>query len=511
MAPPPLVELRRVAKSFGPTRALCGVDFDVRAGEVHALSGANGAGKSTLIRIIAGVHRDFEGTLLVGGSPRRLTGPEDARRAGIATIHQELSLIEPMSVADNLWLGRGAGGLFGATSKRKRCAEAARLLAEVGLGELDPTERVAALPLPVKQLLEIAKVLGRDARVIVMDEPTSALGEREVDALFARIEKLRARGRGIVFISHRLEEVFRLADRITVLRDGARIRTARADALSRDELVADIAGRQLNEGLQGETVSAARHDEPMLKIESLEVPDADRRRLQVREARLCVARGEVLGLAGLQGSGTSALLHGLFGSFGSAARGQVRLGGKPFVIRSPARSIEQGMVLLAADRAASVIGPLSVTHNATLSSLARWCRAGWVQRSREAEAVARLSERVRLVAASPDAPAATLSGGNQQKVALSRCLLARPKVLLLDEPTRGIDIGAKADVYALVRELARAGVAVVLAASEVDELTALCDRIAVMFQGRIVARLERSDFSRERILRAAMGAVGQAA
>jgi ribose transport system ATP-binding protein len=454
----PVLELEQVTKCFGPTPALRGVSLDVLPGEIHVLAGENGAGKTTLIRILSGAITDHTGSVRLDGRPLRLQSPSDALRAGIATIHQELSLVGSLAVADNL-------ALAGAGSWRGRRAAAQRALALLDL-DLDPDLPVEVLPLAQQQLCEIARALSQKARMLVLDEPTSALGGAEAARLFERLDGLRAQGVGMVYISHRLEEIYRVADRITVLRDGQVVTTRAASDLGPDALVSAMVGRELATVRAGE---GCVEEETAFSLDGVHA----------------VRRGEIVGLFGLQGSGTSDLLRGRF---------------------DPRRSIAQGVVLLPGDRHASVFFDLSVLQNATLSSLARYCRGGWVIGAAERRAVEAQVARLRLATPSLDAPASQLSGGNQQKVALARCLLCEPRVLLLDEPTRGIDVGAKADVHALLRDLARRGVAIVLSSTELEELAELCDRVLVLAQGRVVADVSRADFSRERILALAMEA-----
>jgi len=504
-APAPVVSLRGIRKAFGPVEVLHGVDFDVRPGEVHVLAGENGAGKSTLVKILSGVHADFSGELQVGGRPRRFSRPSDAWRAGIATIHQELSLVATMSVADNLFLGREAADRLGRVDFRTQAAEAARILADAGL-DCQPDQPAGELPLSAQQLLEIARALARDASVIVFDEPTSALTEREAESLFVRIAALRARGRGIVYITHRMEEIYRLADRITVVRDGARVGTAMPDALPPAALVTWMVGRDVQGPAQaGHDV---RRDVPALEVRDLRVahPSIASRRV-VDGLSFTVGRGEVVGLAGLQGSGASEALHAVFGALGRRATGTVRVEGQPFPLRGPGASLARGVALLTNDRKTlGLAAALSVAHNVSLSSLPRFtARGGWVRRDAERAAVGEVTRELRLHAPSLDAPVGTLSGGNQQKAYLARCLLAEPRVLLLDEPTRGIDVGAKADIYDLMRAWVARGIAIVLITSEMDELLLLADRVLVMHRGRLAAELPRGVATKDAVLAAAMG------
>ena len=497
--------MQGIHKSFGAVEVLHGVDFEVLAGEVHVLAGENGAGKSTLIRILSGVYDDWRGVVTMHGRPLRLAHPRDAMRAGIATIHQELSLVPSMSVADNLFLGRELGRL-GAVRFARQEEEAARILREMDL-PFSPRQSVAELPLSSRQLLEIGRALGRDASLFIFDEPTSALGEHEVEPLFARIEGLKRRGRGVVYITHRMEEIYRLADRITVLRDGRVVGTATPQELPPGELVRRMVGRDLVAGRVPASVPRERAAEPALAVEALRVTHHERAdRAVVEDVSFTVGRGEIVGLAGLQGSGASEVLHALFGALGRRASGRATLGGAPLAMRSPPESVERGLVLLASDRAGSGLAlDLSVTHNVSLASLKRLSRLGWVRRRRERDAVAGLVRSFRLDAPSLGAPVRTLSGGNQQKTYLARCLLPGPRVLLLDEPTRGIDVGAKADIYALLREWTAAGIAVLLITSEMEELLALSDRVLVLHRGRVAAELAGAEATKEKVLAAAMG------
>ncbi len=504
MMPGPLVSMRAIRKSFGPVEVLHGVDFAVQPGEVHVLAGENGAGKSTLINILAGVFDDFSGELQVHGRTERFGGPMDAVRAGIATIHQELSLVASMSVRDNLFLGHEVVRQYGMVDFGFQESEAARVLSGMGL-DIAPRTLVEQLPIASQQLLEIARALARDASVMIFDEPTSALNEREVEFLFARIRELRGRGRGIVYITHKMEEIYKLADRITVLRDGRSVGTATPGQLPPSELVRWMVGRDL-------TADSARRDRlserAALEVSGLHVahPELSDRYL-VDGVSFTVRRGEIMGLAGLQGSGTSELLHALFGALGRRTEGSVRLFGEPFAIRGPRESVQQGLALLTNDRKALGLAPeMEVVHSASLASLARFCgRLGWVQRAAERAAVEDLTSEFNLSAPSLDAPVRTLSGGNQQKVYLARCLLTEPRVLLLDEPTRGVDVGAKADIYRLMREWVERGISVLLITSEMEELLSLCDRILVLHRGRIAAEFARGEATKDGILAAAMG------
>ena len=500
-APSPVVSLTKVSKTFGRTRALDAVSLDLLPGEIHVLAGENGAGKSTLIRVLSGIYQDYQGELRLAGRAQRFAGPSEAAAAGVATIHQELSLVGSMTVADNLALGRtGRAWTFvrRAAERRRAC----HALVAVGL-DIDPDHRVEAFPLATRQLIEVARALAREAQVLVMDEPTSALNEAEAERLFERVEHLRDEGQAVLYISHRMEEIERLADRISVLRDGRLVRTAAAAELGRDELVRTMVGRDLD----GPTPlgAAPASDGPCLEVTGLTVPAPQGQGgHRVTDLSLTLGRGEIVGLAGLQGSGASALLYALFGAVPWTA-GTMVLQGRAMARPSPKDCIDAGLILLSGDRGLSLVRDLSVIDNAALSSLRRFSPAGWLRQGPLRRAVARRTEQLRVDAPSLEAPVWQLSGGNQQKVALARAMLTQPKVLLLDEPTRGIDIGAKQDVYELITAAAREGVAILLVSSELDELTRLCHRILVMARGKVVAEHGRDPFSRRRIINAALG------
>ena len=499
----PLVRMRGITKRFGPVEVLRGVDLDIWPGEVHVLAGENGAGKSTLIKILGGVYPDYEGRIELAGRLVRPTSPLEASRLGVAVIHQELSLVPPMSVADNLFLGRTPCSYGGLVAYRAQREESERLLAELGL-QIDVDQPVERYPLGVRQLVEIAKAVGRHARVIVMDEPTSALSAPEVERLFALVQKLKWQGCGLVYITHKMEEIERIADRITVLRDGQRVGSVPAAELSTGELIRWMVGREVEQQFP-------RHV-PHLGAERLRIEDFTVRgerpglRPVVDRVSVSVRAGEILGLAGLRGSGASELLLGLFGALGPRASGRIWLDGKPTRIRSPRDAIRQGIALLTNDRKATglVLG-MSVAANATLADLPRLCRWGWRRPKRELEAAAAQTRTLRLRAASLDMPVAELSGGNQQKVALAKWLQIEPRVLLLDEPTRGVDVGVKHDIYHWMNQWTAAGMAIILITSEMPELLALSDRIVVLHRGRLTAELARHEATADRVLEAAMG------
>lgn len=489
---PPRLSITKLSKSFASTRALSGVELEVGAGELRVIAGENGAGKSTLIRILSGVFDDYEGEIRIDGALERLTSPESAARAGIATIHQELSLVGSLSVADNLLLYQG-GHALSLVDRRRAREHAWRVLADIGL-HLDPETPVERLSLADRQLLEVARALTRKAKILILDEPTSALSSAEAERLFERLAAIRAGGSSVLYISHRMDEIFRLADRVTVLRDGRSVLERSRDETSPEEIVRALIGRERRSAPQRRTASQAS---PRLKVCALRAPP-------LTEAAFEVRPGEIVGVAGLSGSGAEALMSALFGAT-PPEHAQLYLDGAVYQPDSPAAALARGVAFAPGDRGVGVFQELDLVANATLSSLERYCRFGVVDRSREHGDVARESARFALKAPRFDAAASSLSGGNQQKLVLIRCLLTKPRLLLLDDPTRGVDIGAKHDVYAALAELADSGVAVLFRSTELDELTTVCDRILAVSRGRICLELARHEFERARLLSALMG------
>jgi rhamnose transport system ATP-binding protein len=486
-----LLELRDIGKTYPGARALRGVDFDLRAGEVHALLGENGAGKSTLIKVITGAEAaDPGGSIRVAGEEVRDPSPRSMQARGIAAVYQSPSLFGELTVMENLCLG--AEGPF--VSRRRRRERAKAMLARVG-ADLDPDLPVRALRMAEKQEIEIARALDRRARVLILDEPTAPLAQHEADRLLSLVEALRAGGTGIVYISHRLEEVLRVADRLTILRDGVRVATLPREAADRPGVLRMMAGREPAELFPKVEVSPGA---PILETDGLCCAAGG-----VRGVSLGVRRGEILGIGGLVGSGRTELARVLFG-LTPADGGSIRVDGRPAVIRSVPDAMALGIAYLPEDRKAhGIIEALSVRANVTLAALRRLCGA-WLDGTREEELAAELVARLGVRAPSLSAPAGTLSGGNQQKVALARWLATGPRVLILDEPTQGIDVGAKAEIHALMGRLAAGGMALILISSEMSELLALSDRVAVMRAGRVAGILAAKEATRERVLRLAL-------
>ena len=500
--PVPLLRMAGISKSFGRQQVLREVCFDLRPGEVHVLAGENGAGKSTLMKILGGVHTDFEGHLELRGRPVRFRSPRDAAAHGVAVIHQELSLVRDLSVEDNIFLGREQStlGWLRRGPQRRRAID---VLALLGV-RLDVRRPVGSFSIATQQLIEIAKALALEADLLVMDEPTSALQGPEVERLFACIAGLKARGCGIVYITHRMEEVYRLADRITVLRDGNHIGTSPTAELPAPLLVRQMVGRDLSPAAAASAPTAA---EVRLRLDGFTLRSAaGAARPVVQDVSLELRSGEILGLAGLEGSGNSALLWGLFGAHDGPAAGSVLLDGRPYRPTSPRKAIRHGLALVTNDRQRTGLVPaLSVARNFTLASLPQLSPGGWVNQTAEYRVAAALAQALGLRAASLRQPVSTLSGGNQQKVVLGKWLNRNPRVLLLDEPTRGVDVGAKQEIYALMRQWSAAGAAILLITSELPELLLLSDRILVLHRGQVAARFDRGDATPERILHAAMG------
>ncbi|HEY1435438.1 MAG TPA: ATP-binding cassette domain-containing protein [Thermoanaerobaculia bacterium] len=500
----PVVEARDVSMEFPGVRALDGVDFDVLPGEVHALIGENGAGKSTLVRILAGEITDYGGEMRIDGAVRRLADPREAIAGGIAVIPQELQLVAPLSAAENVFLGREPRTPLGLVDRRALAARTAEELALLGETHVRPGDVVEHLEAGQRQLVAIARALSLQARLIVMDEPTASLGTEDAARLERLVRRLAERGVAVVYISHKLDEVRRLAHRVTVLRDGRRITTRDAAGLDEAEMVRLMVGRAIP-SVELEPLPPGSPE--VLNVEGLSVADPDRPGgFRVRDVSLTVRRGEILGLAGLIGAGRTEFLLALTGALEAEVSGIVRVAGRDYRPVDPAAARAAGLVLLPEERKAQAIFPdLTVGRNVTVGALEKVSPFGWIDGAREKEAAARGMRETGVRAASPSAPISTLSGGNQQKAILARCLFASPSVLLLDEPTRGIDLAARADIYALLRRLAAEGFGIVLCSSEMAEILTQCHRVVVFREGRVTAELSREEATEERVLAAAAG------
>jgi erythritol transport system ATP-binding protein len=494
----PVMRAREINKVFGATHALRGVDFAVQPGRVTVLFGENGAGKSTLMKMLAGIETPTTGTIELDGEPVVLKGPRDAADRGISIIHQELSLFPNLSIADNLFMARESvrNGSVDQAAQRAKTRELLDRLEE----PIDPRTNVGDLRLGQQQIVEIARALLQEARVLIMDEPTSALSAAEVEVLFRVIRELTAAGVAIVYISHHLEEALEIADHVVVLRDGQLVAEAEAADVDAGWVVARMVGRSPGELY---TASDPEVGDEVLAVDDLVVVDPNNQaRSAVDGVSLRVGAGEMVGLYGLMGAGRTELLETLAGRLRPAS-GEMRLDGKPFKGGSIGDRIALGLTLVPEDRQRDgLVQSMSVGQNMTLAGLRRFVRNLWVSRDDERDAVKRSIDDVTVRTSGPSAPITSLSGGNQQKVVLAKALLTEPRVLLMDEPTRGIDVGAKAEIFELMAEQAKRGLAVLFATSEADEALNVPDRVLVMAKGRIVRELRRGTATREELMAA---------
>lgn len=503
----PFLRAESIVKRFGPVTALRGVSFDLRPGEIHALCGENGAGKSTLIKTLSGVYPigSYEGELFLDGAPLRFKNIADAERTGIAVIYQELALVPDLSVAENIFLGNEPrrGPFIDWLELFRRSQE---LLGRFAVG-IDPLARVADLGVGQQQLVEIVKALSRNSRLLILDEPTAALSESEVERLLHILRELRESGLACIYISHKLDEVFAISDRITVLRDGASIQTLEVAQTSKAEIISLMVGREIGD-LFPRVVPAnfSSNAEPVLEVKNLSaMPPADGG-TALRDISFAVRPGEVLGLGGLMGAGrTETLLH-LFGAWGQRTGGSVRLLGQSLDNPSPEAAIRAGLVLVSEDRKRyGLILDQSINFNLSLSSLSEVLAGFFVSAVREAQRNQRMMSDLHIKAPGLETLAGNLSGGNQQKVVLGKALLSGPKVIFLDEPTRGIDVGAKLEIYQLINKLTEQGLAVVLVSSELPELMGMSDRIVMLHEGGIGGEFSKAEATPEKLLSAAMG------
>jgi ribose transport system ATP-binding protein len=493
-----VLEVTGVNKNFAGVHALRDVDFALRPAEVHALIGENGAGKSTLIKVMTGVHRPDSGTVRLAGRPRAFRNPLEAQAAGISTIYQEVNLVPLMSVARNLYLGREPRR-FGLVDVTRMNREATRLLGRYGV-HVDVTRPLRTLGLGAQQMVALARAVQIEARVVIMDEPTSSLEPREVDMLFSVIRGLKEQGIAVVYVSHRLDELYAICDRVTVMRDGAVVHTGAMAGLERLRLVSLMLGREMSAVRdKGSTAfDTERHDlregQPALRARDLSV------RHRLHGVSVDIRPGEVVGLGGLLGAGRSETAKAIVGALATEG-GTVEVEGRPLHRRSPAAAIRNGVVMLPEDRKLEGIIPnLSVRENISLAALPRLSRAGLVSQAKQDEIVSFFMKRLRIKASGPEQKVGDLSGGNQQKVLLARWLCLNPKVLLLDEPTRGIDVGAKTEVQALIDELAGDGLGVLLISSDLEELIEGSDRVVVLKDGRVVGHLAEGEVTEEGLL-----------
>ena len=491
----PVLEMHHIGQVFPGVVALDDVHFDLMQGEVHVLLGENGAGKSTLVKILSGANPRSSGQILLDGVEVRIETPRRAQELGIAIIYQELNLIPALTAAENIFLGREPRRRSGFIDQKRVVTDAQSLLDELHAG-IDASRRVCELSVAQQQMVEVARALSLQARILIMDEPTSALTGQEIGELFALIRRLTQRGVSVIYISHRMEEIFEIGERVTVLRDGRHIETRPIAGTSREELVRLMVNRELKEHFPKVRVEPGAE---ALRVEKLS------RRGVLEEISFTLRRGEVLGIAGLLGSGRTELARALFGA-DPVDGGRIFIKGKPVRINSPRDAIRQGIGYLTEDRKGQgLVLNLAVRENICLASLARFSRLGWVSRARESIAASGFVDKLRIRTPGLGQQVRYLSGGNQQKVVMSKWLCSESRILLFDEPTRGIDVGAKVEIYQLMNKLAADGAAILMISSELAEIIGMSDRVLVMCQGRIAGELPAAEATQQKILNLALG------
>jgi ABC-type sugar transport system ATPase subunit len=514
----PIISIQHVTKRFPGVVALEDISLDVRAGELHAICGENGAGKSTLMKILSGVLTQYEGELLLEGKRVAFGGTRDAEAAGVSIIHQELNLVEQLSAAANIFLGREIRGWLVFRDDGAMEQAAGRLLKELEC-EIDPRRTAGSLRVGDQQLIEIAKALSLQSDILIMDEPTSALTEAEVSRLYRVIERLRKRGVTILYISHKMDEVFHLSDRITVLRDGRLVKTLETKATSPREITHLMVGREIEAVDFGGQRQAG---EVLLRVEKLSLPwPGHARGWRLKDVSFELRRGEVLGIAGLMGAGRTELLECVFGAAAEPPQGRIELLGRPVMFRHPREACVAGIALVTEDRKRlGLFAAMNVGENISICTLERTGAAGFINRSREWRMAGETAQKLAVRTSGLSSAVTSLSGGNQQKCILGRWLQTEPQVLLLDDPTRGVDVGAKAELYRLIDGLVRpatspgavgnairgipaAGIGVIMTSSELPELLTVCDRILVLSEGRLTASFLRSEATEHKIMEAA--------
>ncbi len=499
-----ILEMRSITKEFPGVRALDGVTFDLRSGEFHSLVGENGAGKSTLMKVLSGVYGfgSYGGDIVIDGAVRQFKTIRDSEAAGVAIIFQELSLVKELTVGENIFLGREPARL-GVINWSELYSRAGKLLSDLRL-PINPRVKVGSLGIGQQQLVEIAKALSQNAKILVLDEPTAALTESEVETLFGILRDLLARGVGMIYISHKLGEVFEMSDRITVLRDGKTVGTHEAKDLTTTRVIELMVGRDV-----GDIFPATHHERGAvaLEVKNLTADDPEHAgKNLVENISFSVRRGEVLGIAGLMGAGRSELLMAIFGAHGGKVKGEILVEGKPVSIQSPSDAIHNGIGFVTEDRKRlGLILEQTILNNMTLAGLRRISGNYVTNQNREFVAGDKARKDLRVKTNSVQTIVGTLSGGNQQKVVLAKWLLTNPKVLFLDEPTRGIDVGAKQEIYTQINELAQKGLAIVLVSSELPEVLGLSDRVLVLHEGKMTGEFTRTEATPEKVMAAATG------
>ena len=492
---PPVLALDGVTKTFPGVRALSDVSLNLYPGEVTALVGENGAGKSTVVKILTGIYQPDGGTIRVDGAAARFPTAQDAAAAGITAIHQETVLFDELSVAENIFLGHAPRGRFGLIDTARMMSAARDILHGIG-AEIDPSVRLRDLGIANKHLVAIARALSIDARVVIMDEPTAALSHKEIEELYELVEKLKGQGKAILFISHKFDEIFRIADRYTVFRDGQFVGAGRIAEVSEGDLVKMMVGRPVDQIFPSRSHQAG--DEVLQVVGYCHPTEFD-------DIGFTLRKGEILGFYGLVGAGRSEFMQALFG-ITAPSKGVTKIDGKVRVIRSPADAVANGIVYVPEDRGKQgAITALPIFQNVTLPSLTRTSRNGFLRLAEEFRLARDYTGRLDLRAASLDTPVGNLSGGNQQKVVIAKWLATQPKIIILDEPTKGIDIGSKAAVHDFMAELAAQGLAVIMVSSEIPEVLGMSDRVIVMREGRIAAELSGAEMTPETLVRHAAG------
>lgn len=497
----PAISVKNVSKRFQGVTALSDVSIDVERGEFHAVVGENGAGKSTLMKILSGVITDYEGELSIRGEPVKFRSTRDAEAAGVGIIHQELNLVDDLSAAGNVFLGRELRNRIGLLDESSMEREAAKLFEQLEC-HVHPAASVRSLRIGDQQLVEIAKALSRDTEILIMDEPTSALTEAEVERLFRVIDKLLARGVTILYISHKMSEVFRRSNQITVLRDGKHVRTLKREETTPRDVTHLMVGREIQ---QAAVEKNRKPGDVVLDVANLSLPwPGHARGFRLKDVTFSLHRGEVLGIAGLMGAGRTELLESLFGTAAEAVSGQIALDSREIRFEHPADAIRAGVALVTEDRKRlGLFDKMSVRENVTLCTIREAAAVGLVSSGSEQKMARESISALGIKSTGTEAAITSLSGGNQQKCIIARWLRTKPSVLLLDDPTRGVDVGAKAEIYRIIDDLAGQGMAIIVTSSELPELITLCDRILVLSEGRQTAMLDRAEFSEKAIMEAA--------
>lgn len=496
-----LLEMKEISKSFGAVKALKKASLNLKSGEVLALMGENGAGKSTLMNVLSGSLHPDEGEILLEGVQREIKNPIQARSLGIVKIHQELQIVPELDIAENIFLGRWQTAGIGFVQKKKMHDMAKECLKMLEW-EIDTKTKLKDLRIGEQQLVEIAKAISCDAKIIVMDEPTSALSEPEAEKLFHVIEKLKKKGCGIIYITHRMEEVFKISDRLSVMRDGEYIGTKEAGETNNEEIIAMMVGRSVEDQYPKRNVEIG---DVVLEVKNLSfTPPKGSFKRSLKDISFKVRSGEVLGIAGLAGAGRSEVFESIVGKYATCTTGEILMDGKALQIRSPKDAIAEGISFATEDRKGTglVLGR-SIGDNISLPLYDRYASFGFMRDGKQKKDGIEYMKKLRVKAKSPAVAVGSLSGGNQQKVILARWLLTKPKVLLLDEPTRGIDVGAKEEIYLLINELAASGLAVVVISSELPEVIGICDRIITLCEGRLTGEISKEEATQEILLAAA--------